>query len=49
MCWCSMKGPFGVLYRLKHLDWWAYWAEPKPKWTHQANRIGAAIAQCRAV
>jgi len=25
------KGPYGVEYTLKRLDWWAYWSEPKPK------------------
>ena len=24
-------GPYGVTYRLKTLDWWAYWAEPRPE------------------
>ncbi len=24
-------GPFGVSYELKRLDWWAYWAEPRPE------------------
>lgn len=23
-------GPFGLRYRLKSLDWWAYWSEPQP-------------------
>jgi len=24
------EGPYGVTYRLKRLDWWAYWADPRP-------------------
>ncbi|MHC5003799.1 MAG: DUF3108 domain-containing protein, partial [Planctomycetota bacterium] len=24
------EGPWGVRYELKRLDWWAYWAEPRP-------------------
>jgi hypothetical protein len=24
-------GPHGVEYRLKRLEWWAYWAEPRPQ------------------
>lgn len=24
-------GPFGVKYKLKRLDWWAYWDKPKPQ------------------
>lgn len=23
-------GPYGVQYELKRLEWWAYWAEPRP-------------------
>jgi hypothetical protein len=23
-------GPWGVTYELKRLDWWAYWADPRP-------------------
>lgn len=25
------RGPYGVSYRLKRLDWWAYWSDPKPE------------------
>jgi len=25
------EGPYGVKYRLKRLDWWAYWADPRPE------------------
>jgi hypothetical protein len=25
------RGPHGVTMRLKRLDWWAYWKEPKPE------------------
>ncbi|MEM7227891.1 MAG: DUF3108 domain-containing protein [Planctomycetota bacterium] len=24
------EGPYGVTYRLKRLEWWAYWGEPRP-------------------
>ncbi|MGI9013562.1 MAG: hypothetical protein ACR2GY_04850 [Phycisphaerales bacterium] len=24
------RGPFGVEYQLKRLQWWAYWSDPKP-------------------
>lgn len=25
------EGSRGVTYELKHLDWWAYWSDPKPR------------------
>ncbi len=25
------EGPYGVKYELKRLDWWAYWADPRPQ------------------
>ena len=25
------EGPYGVRYRLKRLDWWAYWQDPRPE------------------
>ncbi|MHC5022709.1 MAG: hypothetical protein ACYTGG_02190 [Planctomycetota bacterium] len=25
------EGPWGVKYRLKRLDWWAYWSDPRPE------------------
>lgn len=27
----QFRGPYGVEYRLKRLDWWAYWSDPKPE------------------
>ncbi|MCA9297073.1 MAG: hypothetical protein KC983_11160 [Phycisphaerales bacterium] len=25
------EGPYSVTYRLKRLDWWAYWSDPRPE------------------
>lgn len=25
------QGPWGITYRLKRLEWWAYWSDPRPE------------------